>query len=294
MAAAEKRRAGEICRVGLAQIAPVLGDVGANLAIHKRFIAEARDRDVDLLVFPELGLTGYFLRDVVPEVALARDAPEIAQLVEAAGDMGLVLGFVEEDTHHRFFNSALLFEHGSLCAAHRKVYLPTYGMFDEQRYFAAGERVRAFDTAFGRVGLLICEDVWHLSCGVILNTDLADTVIVISSSPGRGVAGKKLASADHWETLLSIYARYFGFSVMFCNRAGFEDGVGFWGASQVLAPGGDRITAGPLHEEGLVVAEIDRARLRRQRIDTPLLRDEKLHVTHRELKRIWDETRDQL
>ena len=271
---------------------PVLGDVEANLATHKRLIREARERSVQLLVFPELGLTGYFLRDVVPEVALPCDAPEIRELIDAAGDMALILGFVEEDAHHRFFNAALFVEKGEVRAVHRKVYLPTYGMFDEQRYFAAGERVRAFNTAFGRMALLICEDAWHLSCGVILNLDLADMLVVISSSPARGVAGGRLGSAQRWEELSRVYARYFGFSVVFCNRVGFEDGVGFWGGSEIVAPGGEQIVKGPYHDEALVVAEIDRERLRRQRIFAPLLRDEKLHVTLRELERLWDGTRD--
>ena len=115
----------------------------------------ARRQQADLIVFPELSLTGYFVRDMVPDVAMAPDAPEIRELLEAAGPMAVVLGFVEESPQHRFYNTALYAEGGRIVHLHRKVYLPTYGLFDEQRYFAAGERFVAFDTArFGRVGIL--------------------------------------------------------------------------------------------------------------------------------------------
>jgi len=146
----------------MAQIAPVLAHRERNLALHLEQIEAARRQGADLVVFPELSLTGYFVRDMVPDVAIRAASPAIGRLMEAAGPTALVVGFVEESAQHRFYNSALLAEEGRIVHVHRKVYLPTYGLFDEQRYFAAGERIEAFDTArFGRVGLLICEDFWH-------------------------------------------------------------------------------------------------------------------------------------
>src|SRR4051812_13753954 len=150
--------------IALAQIAPKLGDLAGNLELHKRQIAAAKKQNSDLIVFPELSLTGHFLRDMVPDVALAADADELQALADAAGEAALVVGFVEESLDRRFYNSAFFAEDGHILHVHRKVYLPTYGLFEEQRYFAAGERIRAFDSArFGRVGLLVCEDFWHLS-----------------------------------------------------------------------------------------------------------------------------------
>ena len=153
-----------LLRVALAQIAPVLGDRQRNVAIHLERIQAAARQQADLIVFPELSLTGYFVRDMVPDVAIAPSSPEIRQLLDAAGKMSVVLGFVEESPQHRFYNTVLYAEGGQIVHLHRKVYLPTYGLFDEQRYFAAGQRFQAFDTArFGRMGMLICEDFWHLS-----------------------------------------------------------------------------------------------------------------------------------
>jgi len=124
-------------RVALAQIAPALGDPRQNLSLHLDQIRRAQEQGADLLVFPELSLTGYFVRDMVPDLALHASGPEIRELLEAAGPMALVAGFVEESPRHRFYNSALYGEGGQVVHVHRKVYLPTYGLFDEQRYFAA-------------------------------------------------------------------------------------------------------------------------------------------------------------
>ena len=156
-----------------------------NLALHLEQIEAARRQHADLIVFPELSLTGYFVRDMVPDLAISPTGPEIRQLIEAAGAMSLVVGLVEESPRHRFYNAALWAEGGRVVHVHRKVYLPTYGLFDEQRYFAAGERFLAFDTArFGRVGILICEDFWHLSAAAIMQAEEVDLLICTANSPG--------------------------------------------------------------------------------------------------------------
>ena len=180
-------------RVALAQIAPLLGDRQRNLAKHLEQIAAAQAAGADLVVFPELSLTGYFLRDMVPEVALARSSVEIAELIEAAGPMGLVAGFVEEAGGHQFYNAAFYAEGRRLLHVHRKVYLPTYGLFEEQRYFSAGKRFQAFSTPrFGRVGLLICEDFWHVSAATIMQAEEVDVLVCIINSPARGVEGPRI------------------------------------------------------------------------------------------------------
>jgi predicted amidohydrolase len=166
------------------------------------------------------------------------------------------------------------------------VYLPTYGMFDEQRYFAAGERIAAFDTQFGRVGLLICEDFWHLSCAMILGAEEIDYLICISNSPGRGAAGEHLASSETWRLLNRCYAQMLGATVVFANRAGYEDGVAFWGGSEIVGPNGTVLGQAPELEPHLLVTTFDPAEIRRSRIYTPLARDEKLLLTIEELERI--------
>lgn len=274
-------------RVALAQIAPFLADRQRNVGLHLEQIKAARAQEADLIVFPELSLTGYFVRDMVPDVAIAADAPEIAEMLAAAGPMAVVLGFVEESRQHRFYNTALYAEGGKIVHLHRKVYLPTYGLFDEQRYFAAGERFLAFDTArFGRMGLLICEDFWHLSAAAIMQAEEIDILICPSNSPGRGVEGPRFRTAETYEHLSKAYAQLMGAVVIVVNRVGFEDGLCFWGGSSVTGPDGHTIAQAPQLDESLTLATFDAADLRRQRLITPLARDERLLLTIEELHRI--------
>ncbi|MFZ2950404.1 MAG: nitrilase-related carbon-nitrogen hydrolase [Desulfuromonadaceae bacterium] len=273
----------------LAQIKPKLGCVAENLAIIEAEIATAQATGADLIVFPELALSGYFLKDLVPEVARRIDAPEILRLIELSKGISIAIGFVEETDDYHFFNSALYLEEGAIRHLHRKVYLPTYGLFDEQRYLARGEAFRAFDTKFGRFGMLICEDMWHLSASYILAMDGATALICLSSSPARGIEGDALGSASAWQKLTSTTALFLNCRVLYCNRVGFEDGVNFWGGSEYIAPSGESIVRGKLLEEDSVTAWIDEGSLRRERIFSPMIRDENLCVTMQELRRITHE-----
>lgn len=280
-------------RIGLAQIAPALGDVGRNVALHLRFVEQARSAGVDLLIFPELSLTGYNLQDLTAEVAMPASAPLLRKLSQAAGPMDVVVGFVEEDRDFRFYNSAAYLSGGSVVYCHRKAYLPTYGMFDEARYFAAGQRVAAFETRLGPMGLMICEDAWHASVPWLLAQDGAQTLIILSSGPGRGVLGPSLGSAETWYLLNRAYAHLFGVYVAYCNRYGFEDGVNFWGGSEVVDPFAAVVAQADQFSEDLVVAEVDPQVVRRSRTITPLHRDERLEITWNELmrirRRVWGE-----
>jgi predicted amidohydrolase len=272
--------------VTLAQIKPKLGCVADNLALIEERIQSAISDRKDLIVFPELALTGYFLKDLVPEVARRLDSPEILRLVELSRRISIAVGFVEVTDDYRFFNTALYLEGGAILHLHRKVYLPTYGLFDEQRYLARGERFRAFDTRFGRMGMLVCEDMWHLSASYILAMDGATTLLCLSSSPGRGIEGDSLGSASAWQQLTSTTALFLNCRVLYCNRVGFEDGVNFWGGSEYVAPSGESQSRGRLLEEDSIAATLDEGALRRERIFSPMLRDENLFVTMQELRRI--------
>lgn len=281
-------------RVALAQIAPKLGDVKANIEKHEQLIRQAKKDGADLLVFPELSLTGYFLEELAYHASLRVDAPELQALAAAAGDMALVVGFVEETPDYHYYISGAFIERGQIVHLHRKVYLPTYGMFTDQRYFAEGERVRAFDASFGRCGLLICEDIWHNSTVSILAADRANYMISINSSPGRGVVtGRRtLGSSDAVEMLNRMYAQFFTSFVIFCNRVGYEDGINFWGGSEIIGPDGESLAKAPYFEEALICGELDPSALRRVRINLPLLRDEKIELTVREYQRILHERFD--
>ncbi len=277
-------------RVGLAQIKPTLGNINENLKEHIDYIARAKEEDVDLLIFPELSLTGYHLKDLVTDVALDLDSKIIEELRSEARDLALIFGFVEESKHCRFYNSAIYIQNEEIKHIHRKVYLPTYGMFDELRYLARGDNIKAFDTDFGRMGLLICEDFWHPSAAYIAVQDRADYLINISCSPGRGISTEpKLSSAESWERLNRTYAQFFTVYIIYVNRVGYEDGVNFWGGSEIIDPSCKEVLKAEFFAEGLFIAEIDDSVIRRERMVSPMLRDENLNLTINELRRIQDE-----
>ena len=276
-------------KVGLAQINPKLGDVEANLELHMETVASAAEQGVELLVFPELSLTGYRLRDLAFDVALepSYKDPLFGRLLEASRDMDLVVGFVEMDRRQKFYISSAYLAGGEVLHVHRKVYLPTYGMFDEGRYFAWGDSVRAFDTRFGRVGLLICEDFWHVSPPYLLWLDGADILLLTSTSPGRGLATEQKIGSARWvEHINQAYASIFTDFILHVNRTGFEDGVNFWGGATAFDPEGRLLVQGPYYEDALVTANLDLNQLRRTRIRLPLLRDERVALTMRELERM--------
>lgn len=272
----------------MAQINPKLGDVAANMALYEAGVREAAGQDANLVVFPELSLTGYFLRDMVPDVAVRLSSPEMERLKTLSREVSLVAGLVLESEDHRFYNAAVYFEAGEVRHIHRKVYLPTYGMFDEQRYFARGDRLRAFDTRHGRLVLLICEDLWHPSTVYLAALDGALTIVCPSSSPLRGVTdgAEQDDNARYWELITRSYAETFGMFVVHSNRVGFEDGVGFWGGSGILDPFGHTVCKADYYDEAFVCGEVSHDVARRKRTRAPLMRDEDVDLTIRELERI--------
>lgn len=278
--------------VALAQIDTHLGDVETNLDNHLSIIRDAQQSGVDLLVFPELSLTGYALQDLVPLVAHRASEDDLIfnSLLEASKDIDLVVGFVDEDYRHRFFIAAAYLSAGEVVHVHHKVYLPTYGLFDEGRFFAWGDRVQAFNTRFGRLGMLICEDFWHASPPYLLWLDGADLFLFTSASPGRGInKSLRLESARWVEHINRAYASVFTTFVAHTNRVGYEDGLNFWGGATLYNPNGELLAKGPYHEEAVTYAEIDLNQLHRTRTRLPLLRDERTALVMREMKRILDQ-----
>jgi len=277
-------------RVALAQIAPALGQFDANLARHHELIDEARSKDADLVVFPELGLTGYQLQDLAAEVAIRLDDPRLADLAAATKDLSVIVSFVEESADHRLFIAAALLEDGEIRHVHRKLFLPTYGLFDERRFFAHGDILRAVPSRLGvGMGIAICEDFWHLTVPQILALDGAQILVNVSSSPGRDLAATNevgLGTATSWRTLMRTYAQLTTTFVVFCNRVGVDESISFWGGSEIIGPTGAAILSAPLYDEGLFLAEIATADIRRERVALPLLRDERPEFQVRELARI--------
>ena len=277
-------------RIALAQVAPQLGGLDANLARHMELITTARAEGADLVVFPELGLTGYLLQDLAGEVAMRLDDPRLTRLVETTAGLSAIVSFVEESGDHRLFIAAALIEDGVIRHVHRKLFLPTYGLFDERRFFAPGDALRAIPSRLGvGVGIAICEDFWHLSVPQVLALDGAQILINVSSSPGRDLAATNevgLGTATSWRTLMRTYAQLTGSFVVFCNRVGIDESLSFWGGSEIIGPTGAAVLSAPLYDEGLFLTDIRPADIRRERIAMPLLRDERPELQVREMSRI--------
>jgi len=268
--------------VTLAQFKPTKGDLDGTLDAVIEALVCALDADPRprLVVFPETALTGYFLEGGVREMALEADAL-FARLAERTtaldGPVDVALGFYELDAG-RVYNSALYARLGpepALIHVHRKVFLPTYGVFQEERFVESGSGVEAFDTGWGRVAMLICEDAFHSISGTLAALDGANLVVVLSASPARGVApGVGVpGNVARWDLLASGMASEHGVFVVVAQLVGFEGGKGFAGGSAAYTPRGARLLTGPLWEEALLPVALDLARIADARTKEPLFAD---------------------
>ena len=276
-------------RIALAQVAPRLGDLDANLGIAANAVQRAATEGAALTVLPELALTGYLLQDLVPDVAIRADDGRLTGLSREAAGMLVAIGFVEETDDHRYCNSVALLRDGELIGLHRKVYLPTYGLFDEGRFTRPGERIRTHDAGspVGRIGLSVCEDFWHPSLPLLQALDGADLLVNVAAGPSRAPGSDAgLVAIAGWHKMQDTYALLGSVPLAFCNRVGNEEGLTFWGGSRVLAADGSTVVEAPLWEEAFVVGTLETDDVRMQRYSLPLLADERLDLTRRELDRI--------
>ena len=276
-------------RIALAQVAPRLGDVDANLELTADRVRAAAAEGADLVLLPELALTGYLLQDLVPEVAMRADDPRLLSVADGAPGMLVAVGFVEETDDHRYANAVALVRDGSLLGLHRKVYLPTYGLFDEGRFTRPGDRIRTVDAGapIGRIGLSVCEDFWHASLPMLQALDGASLLVNVAAGPSRAPGSDAgLQAIGGWHKMQDTYALLGTVALAFCNRVGNEEGLTFWGGSRILAADGSTVVEAPLWEEALVVGTLNTDDLRMQRYGLPLLADERLELVRRELDRI--------
>jgi NAD+ synthetase len=271
--------------IALAQLRPRKGDYAANVRRIGEVIAQVSrwPEPPGLVVFGETAPTGYFLEGGAREAAVTTGTllQDLAAQHAAAGapPLDVCVGFYER-FQSRIFNSALYARLGGaspgLVHVHRKVFLPTYGMFDEERFVDSGTSVQAFDTAWGRVAILICEDSWHSVSGTLAALDGAKLLIVPSASPGRGIAPSvhgTVNNVETWERVMRRTAEEHGVYVALVQIVGFEGGKGIFGHSMLVGPDGHVAAAAPVFEEALVRARIDRRALERARYDQPLLGD---------------------
>jgi predicted amidohydrolase len=274
-------------KIALAQISSKLANIDANLEKHLLYIDEAVNKNADIILFPELSLTGYSVKDAVFDVAMPVHDEKLAPLLKASEKISICIGMVELTDNFEAKNTNLFLENGKIIARHRKVYLPTYGVYEEKRYFTPGNRFRAFDSHFGRFGMLICEDLWHPSSTSILALDGALAIFVNSAGILRGVHNKdKPENVQIWENLNKTSAHLFTSYLIFCNRVGTEDGLMYWGGSEIVDPHGKVVVKAPYFKEDLTITEIDWLKLKHARIHTTYLSDERLDIVNEELDRI--------
>jgi NAD+ synthetase len=278
--------------LALAQFQPRKGDYSGNLARIGELLAQAvaLDPRPQLVCFPEAALSGYFLEGGVREVAVTagRLAADLHRTYGDRPPVDVCVGFYEV-WRNKLYNSALYVSLGETMPlvrhVHRKVFLPTYGLFDEERFVERGRDFRAFDTPWGRAAILVCEDAWHSLSGTIVALDGAQVVIVPSAPPARGAWPKTdevpgPASVSRWERLTRDMADEHGIYIALANLVGSEAGKQFPGCAMLAGPKGDVRARGPLWEEAIVTATIDLADVTRARADMPLIADLETMMPH--------------
>lgn len=286
---------GERFRLGVFQFAPTLREPGTNV----RRIAEAASAaGAGVILTPELSLTGYDVGDDASALAV----PEIRHgqplLPELGRGADVVVGLIERGRGGTPYNAAVHLREGIVHFRHRKLYLPTYGMFDEARFFGRGERVDAYEPGGGwRVGLLVCEDFWHPGLSYLLAARGIQLLLVLAAAPGRGVwsgaeTGGRFASTDVWERIARTTAQLYGIYVALANRVGSEGGVTFAGGSLIVAPTGEVVARAPQEGEAVITAELSLKEIERARRPYAHARDEDPHLMLRELERLLDDGAD--
>ena len=280
-------------RVALVQFKPTKAEVSANVEAIQRTIA-SQSSSTDLIVFPETSLSGYFLEGGVAESAVTTE--ELIGLMGSPSDRSpdVVIGFYER-WRRRLYNSAVYLEarEGRWKArhVHRKMFLPTYGVFDEARFVEPGTDVQAFETRFGRIGMLICEDMWHSLPAAILALGGAELLVVPSASLARDFspAGGRSRNLERWEQITSGAALEHGIFVIVAQLVGSEGGKLFFGGSIAVGPDGSFLARGPLLEEAVTLASLDAGSINRSRMASPLLADLEQMLPH--LQRSLESTR---
>ena len=294
-------------KVRIYQTDPVLLDVKTNLEDTIAKIDAARAAGVDLVVFPELSLTGYFVRERYHEAALRMDSDEIRRLAKATKGTAAVVGFIEESQAMNFYNSALVAIDGEILFAYRKLNLPNYGVFEERKIFSGGKHIRVFKLHGLTIAPFICNDLWHPSLPYLGITQKADVFITMFNS-SRGSMGDEFSNIESWNIINRFYSRVFGVYNLCANRVGCEvfedlrsDGspssadaptavddnpFRFWGGSEIINPFGQPIITAALFDADALDADLSRDLVRKKRILLPYLRNDDPYFTHRELGRI--------
>ncbi|MGH9068313.1 MAG: nitrilase-related carbon-nitrogen hydrolase [Acidimicrobiales bacterium] len=278
-------------RVALAQLDCRLGDLDANIERAGDKIEMAHSAGADVVVFPELSLSGYWLAGVEDPSSLAISARSqvLTDLAGVGGTTAAVVGFVEEGQRYNLYNSVAYLEQGAVTHVHRKNYLVTYHSFEEGKYFTPGPEIRAFDTDMGRMAMLVCNDAWQPPL-VFLAIQAGATVLVVPSNSAQSDFDAVADTRRYWQHITRFYAMLFQCFVIFVNRVGAESTLRFWGGSHVVDPWGEICHQAPLWEESMSLVDIDLTEVRRRRREVPFLKDSRLGHLAREFRRVLAET----
>ena len=256
-------------KVALAQMECVVGDKEANLTKMREMVCAAKEEGAELVIFPELSLTGYVCRDLFYELAEPVPGPSTEKMAEVAKEEGVLIVFGLPERSHVsgsvLYNTAVLVGPEGVLGSYRKMHLPTHSVFEEKRYFRPGYGANVFETRLGRIGMMICYDVFFPEVARLLRLKGAQLIVAISASPGVRRA--------YFETLLSARALENTVHLAYVNLVGREDGLHFWGGSRLIGPTGSIIARARYNEEDLVVAEVDLSDADRAGIFLPMLRD---------------------
>jgi len=297
-------------KVAVFQTSPVLLDVKANLEDIISKIRKGREKGADIIVFPELAMTGYFVGDNYHKASLKIDSPQIKKLAKATKGTAAVVGFIEESRSMNFYNAALLAIDGEVRFSYRKLNLPNYGVFEERKTFSNGKRVIVFRHGGFNLSIFICNDLWHPSIPYLGVTQKADVFISIFNS-SKGSMTSEFDNIESWGIVNKFYSRIFGIYNICVNRVGEEGPVRkgrktdmtnsdtarnlsreftriyrFWGGSEIINPFGKQIYSASLFKEDEIFGEISPKPLRQKKIILPYLRNDDPYFTHRELHRI--------
>lgn len=307
-------------KVAVYQTSPVLLNVQANLDDVISKINRGREQGAELIVFPELALTGYFVGPQYHEAALRMDSEEVSKIAKATKGTAAVVGFIEESHSMNFYNSALVAVDGEVLFAYRKLNLPNYGVFEERKIFSHGKHVPIFKLNNFNIAVFICNDLWHPSLPYLGVTQKADIFITIFNS-SQGSMGDEFSNIESWSIINGFYSRIFGVYNICANRVGeeqFEEkraltvaeeqglkpgGASpacstktykFWGGSEILNPFGKNLATAKLYEPDELFGDVQRDFLRKKKIILPYLRNDDPYFTHRELQRILFEKKAEI
>jgi len=273
-------------RIRAIQFSPVLGNLDKNLDFHVRKIEKAVKDNVELIVFPELSISGYHLKDIVYEVSLRPNSEILKKFKRLSQKINIIIGAPYERIKGMIYNSAIVFSKGEIIHIHNKVQLPNFGMFEEAMIFKSDDKFIPFELNGFKIGILICREILFPHFAYLYFIQETDFIIGISNSPHRGINKEGFSSLKLWEKSGWIYSNLYHQNFLYVNRVGFEDGIGWPGGSFFIPSGSGIEKQASFFEEDEFDVELNPDKIRKSRIISNNLRDEKPEIMLSELKRI--------